>query len=85
MKERIRRFLSKFSFRTGVIFLCTCVVCYALSFGQMALPTSVAFKATMWTILFGMAKTTQYIGLGIVGVDGWRRIKMYFRRRRLQK
>ena len=78
--DKIKAFLQRLSFRTGVIVLASCVVFYILSFAQMALPISPALKGVLWFVLFGMAKTTQYAGLAIVGVEGWRRIKAHFRR-----
>lgn len=80
-KERAQSVLSRFSFRTGVIVLASCVVFYILSFAQMLLPISAATKGVLWFILFGMAKTTQYTGLAILGVEGWRRVKAYFKRK----
>ena len=80
-KEAAKSVLSRFSFRTGVIVLASCVVFYILSFAQMLLPISAATKGVLWFVLFGMAKTTQYAGLAIVGVEGWRRLKGWFRRR----
>lgn len=80
-KERAQSVLSRFSFRTGVIVLTSCVVFYILSFAQMFLPISAATKGVLWFILFGMAKTTQYTGLAILGVEGWRRVKAYFKRK----
>ncbi|MBR4364434.1 MAG: hypothetical protein IKP33_05840, partial [Prevotella sp.] len=47
-----------------------CIPFYILSFAQMLLPTSVAAKGILWTILFGLAKTCQYGGLTILGVEG---------------
>lgn len=76
----VKRFLGRLSFRTGVIVLASCVVFYILSFAQMLLPISPAAKGVLWFVLFGMAKTTQYAGLAIVGVEGWKRIKAYFKR-----
>lgn len=76
----VKRFLGRLSFRTGVIVLASCVVFYLLSFVQMLLPISAAAKGVLWFVLFGMAKTTQYAGLAIVGVEGWKRIKAYFKR-----
>lgn len=70
-----RRQLSKLSFRTGVIVLASCIIFYILSFAQMLLPISAAAKGVLWFILFGLAKTTQYGGLAILGVEGIRRIK----------
>lgn len=80
--ERVKVFLSRLSFRTGVIILALCIPCYVLSFAQMLLPISAAAKSVLWFVLFGMAKTTQYAGLAIIGVEGWRRVKGWFRRRR---
>lgn len=76
----VKRFLGRLSFRTGVIVLASCVVFYLLSFAQMLLPISTAAKGVLWFVLFGMAKTTQYAGLAIVGVEGWKRLKAYFKR-----
>ena len=85
MKDIFRRFaartkalLARLSFRTGVIILALCVPCYILSFAQMLLPISAAAKSVLWFVLFGMAKTTQYAGLAIIGVEGWRRVKRWF-------
>ena len=71
----IRRVLSKLSFRTGVMVLISCVIFYILSFAQALLPISATTKSVLFIIFFGMAKLTQYTGLTIVGVEGWRRIK----------
>lgn len=79
--QRIKYYLSKLSFRTGVIVLALCVPCYIISFAQMALPISAAAKSVLWFVFFGLAKTTQYAGLAIIGVEGWQRVKAYFKRR----
>ena len=63
------------SFRTGVIVLLSCIPFYILSFAQMLLPISVATKGVLWTVLFGLAKTFQYGGLTILGVEGYKRLK----------
>ena len=75
LRDTIKAWLQRLSFRTGVIVLASCVVFYILSFAQMALPISVTAKGVLWFVLFGMAKTTQYAGLAIVGIEGWKRIK----------
>lgn len=75
MIQRIKTFLQRLSFRTGVIVLLCCIPCYILSFAQMALPISAAAKGVLWFILFGMAKTTQYAGLTILGVEGIKRLR----------
>ena len=78
----VARWLQGLSFRTGVIVLCVAVMCYIISFAQMMLPISVTAKGVIWFIFFGLAKTAQYSGLLIVGVEGWRRIKSRFRLRK---
>ncbi|MBQ5709879.1 MAG: hypothetical protein IIV76_00510 [Alistipes sp.] len=82
MKEAIKNLLSKLSFRTGVIILISCVVFYILSFVQALLPLSTSTKGVLFIVFFGLAKTTQYTGLAIVGVQGWQRIKAYIRLKR---
>ena len=86
MRKRLKRYidevrlsLSKLSFRQGVVVLIVCVLFYVASFAQMALPISAKAKSVLWIVLFGCAKTAQYTGLAIVGVEGWRRIKVYLR------
>lgn len=70
------------TFRTGVIVLCVAILCYIISFAQMLLPISLALKGTLWVVFFGLAKTAQYSGLLIVGVEGVRRIKAAIHRRK---
>ncbi len=78
--NRIRVWLSGLSFRTGVIVLLMCIPFYILSFAQMALPISVEAKGVLWFVLFGLAKTCQYGGLTILGVEDLRRLKAKFGR-----
>jgi len=73
--QRIKSWLQSLSFRTGVIVLLCCIPFYILSFAQMLLPISVAAKGVLWTILFGLAKTCQYGGLTILGVEGYKRLR----------
>lgn len=80
--QRFKRWLSGLSFRTGVIVIALCIPFYILSFAQMALPISTEAKGVLWVVLFGLAKTFQYGGLTILGVDGWKRLKAYFKRRK---
>jgi phosphoglycolate phosphatase len=82
VKDRLKNLLSKLSFRTGVIILISCVVFYILSFVQALLPLSTSTKGVLFIVFFGLAKTTQYTGLAIVGVQGWQRIKAYIRLKR---
>lgn len=77
----LKRWLSALSFRTGVIILLCCIPCYILSFAQMALPISVEMKGVLWFILFGLAKTFQYGGITILGVEGMKRLKQQFKKK----
>ncbi len=77
--NKIKAWLQGLSFRTGVIVLALCVPCYIISFAQMALPISTAAKSVLWFIFFGMAKTFQYGGLTILGVEGVKRIKVWWK------
>ncbi len=74
--KKIKQWLSGLSFRTGVAVLLLCIPFYALSFLQFMLPTSVEVKGVLWVIFFGLAKTAQYGGLTILGVEGYRRLKL---------
>ena len=80
--KKIKLWLQSLSFRTGVIVLLCCIPFYILSFAQMLLPISAAAKGVLWTVLFGLAKTCQYGGITILGVDGYNRVKNYFRGRK---
>ena len=75
---KVKQWLQSLSFRTGVIVLLCFIPFYILSFAQMLLPISVAAKSVLWTVLFGMAKTCQYGGLTILGVEGYKRLKNKF-------
>ena len=83
--NRIKEFLMSLSFRTGIIILLSCVPLYVLSFAQMSLPISSTMKWVLWVVLFGAAKTTQYAGLTILGVEGVKRLKRAIRRRKALK
>lgn len=78
----IKTWLQSLSFRTGAIVLLCCIPFYILSFAQMLLPISAAAKGILWTVLFGMAKTCQYGGLTILGVEGYKRLKDMFKRKK---
>ena len=80
--RRIKTWLQSLSFRTGVIVLISCIPFYVLSFAQMLLPISVAAKGVLWTVLFGLAKTCQYGGLTILGVEGYQRLKNMISRKK---
>lgn len=77
---RVKGQLRKLSFRTGVIVLALCVPFYILSFAQMALPLSAYAKGVLWFVLFGLAKTFQYVGLTIIGAEGIKKLRRKFRR-----
>jgi len=80
--HKLKSWLQSLSFRTGVIVLLCCIPFYILSFAQMLLPISVSPKGILWTILFGLAKTCQYGGLTILGVEGYKRLKNKLHRKR---
>ena len=78
--RRVRQWLQSLSFRTGVIVLACCIPFYIWSFAQMLLPISAPAKGILWTVLFGLAKTFQYGGLTILGVEGYKRLKSKFKK-----
>lgn len=78
--QRVKHWLAGLSFRTGVIVLSSCVLFYILSFAALALPVSAALRGALWFVLFGCAKTAQYGGLLILGVEGVKRVKKWFGR-----
>ena len=80
--KKVKLWLQSLSFRTGVTVLLCCIQFYILSFAQMLLPISAAAKGVLWTVLFGLAKTCQYGGITILGVDGYNHVKSYLRRRK---
>ena len=75
----IKEWLGKLSFRTGVIVLLLCIPCYIISFAQMALPLGVSTKSVLWVVFFGLAKTFQYGGLTILGAEGIKRLKAFWK------
>lgn len=75
---KIKQLLQGLSFKTGVIILALCIPFYIISFAQMALSISTEMKGVLWVVFFGLAKTFQYGGLTILGVDGWKKLKAYF-------
>ncbi len=79
---KVKRWLKSLSFKTGAIVLACCIPFYILSFAQMLLPFSATTKGVLWAVLFGLAKTCQYGGLTILGVEGYNRVKSWLKRRR---
>ncbi len=85
IRDSIRHFFARLSFRTGVVVLVICLLCYVISFAQALLPISAEAKSVLFIIFFGLAKVAQYSGLAIVGVKGWQRIKSWFKRKKRDK
>ena len=83
--QRIKNWLKKLSFRTGVIVLAMCVPFYIISFAQMALPLNASIKSVLWFVFFGLAKTAQYGGLTILGAEGVKRLKKFFTQLKTKK
>ena len=81
----IKSKLQKLSFRTGVIVLLMCIPFYILSFVQVFFPVSIATKGVLFTIFFGLAKSFQYGGIAILGKEGYKRVKGYFKRKKQAK
>ena len=79
---RVKQWLAGLSFRTGMIVLGVCVMCYVISFAQMLLPISLGAKSVLWVVFFGLAKTAQYSGLLIIGKSGIERIKEWREKRK---
>lgn len=82
---KLKNWLQKLSFRTGIIVLIICILCYIISFAQMLLPISVKAKGVLWVIFFGLAKTFQYTGITIVGVEGIKRLKSFIKKKKANK
>lgn len=80
MQINVKQWLQSLSFRTGVIVLLSCIPFYVISFAQFLLPISATAKGILWTVFFGLAKTCQYGGLTILGVEGYKRLKAKFGR-----
>ena len=79
----VKEKLKALSFRTGVIVLFLCVPFYIISFAQMGLDfLSPSAKTVLWVVFFGLAKTFQYSGIKILGVEGVKRLKQKFSRKK---
>ena len=79
--SKVKKWLQSLTFKTGAIVLLCCIPFYILSFAQMLLPISVTAKGVLWSVLFGLAKTCQYGGLTILGVEGYKRLKSKFKKK----
>ena len=82
---QVKNFLSRLSFRTGVVLVILCVICYIVSFAQMLLPISVTAKGVLWVVFFGLAKTFQYSALAVLGVEGVKRVKSWWNNHKSNK
>lgn len=80
--SKIVVYLKRLSPKTGIIILALCIPFYIISFVQMALPLSATLKGVLWVIFFGLAKTSQYAGLTILGVSGIKNLSKYFKERK---
>ena len=80
--QRIKSWLGKLSFRTGVILIVICAMCYIISFAQMLFPISAAAKGVLWVVFFGLAKTFQYSAFAVLGTTGIKRVKEWWKNRR---
>ena len=58
------------------------MICYILSFAQILLPISAVAKGVLWTIFFGLAKTFQYSGIAVLGVDGIKKLKQRWNKKK---
>ena len=79
--DRLKSWLSRLSFRTGLVVAAICAVCYVISFAQMLLPISTTAKGVLWVIFFGLANSAQYTALLILGKAGLTRLKTILQRR----
>lgn len=48
----------------------------------MLLPISITTKGVLWVVFFGLAKTFQYSGLVVIGVDGINRLKIWWKNKK---
>lgn len=80
--NKLKQWLSRLSFRTGIILVIACVICYIVSFAQMFLPISVTAKGALWVVFFGLAKTFQYSALAVLGAEGVKRVKLWWKNRK---
>lgn len=78
LKQKLTAWFKGLSFRTGVIVLLLCIPFYIISFAQMSLDISYSLKGVLWVVFFGFAKTFQYLGILILGVDGIKRLKTWW-------
>lgn len=83
--NKFKQWLSRLSFRTGIMLIIACVICYILSFAQILLPISVIAKGVLWAVFFGLAKTFQYSALLVLGAEGVKRVKSWWKNKKIEK
>ncbi|MBQ7854003.1 MAG: hypothetical protein IJ352_03120 [Muribaculaceae bacterium] len=82
--NKFKQWLSRLSFRTGIMLIIACVICYILSFAQILLPISVTAKGVLWAVFFGLAKTFQYSALLVLGAEGVKRVKSWWKNKKIE-
>lgn len=80
--QRVRLFLARLSFRTGLWLLVACAVSYLLAFAPILFPLSLTTKGVLWFIFFGLAKALQYSAVLVLGKAGGHRLRDWWRRRK---
>ena len=83
--NKFKQWLSRLSFRTGIMLIIACVICYIQSFAQILLPISVTAKGVLWAVFFGLAKTFQYSALLVLGAEGVKRVKSWWKNKKIEK
>lgn len=81
IRIRIKESLGRLSFKSGLMALGICIICYIISFAQALLPISLGWKGALWIIFFGLAKLFQYTGILILGKEGIKKLKEMFKKR----
>lgn len=75
-RQRLRIWLQGFSPQTGINLLIICLILHIIAFGQFALPFfPPSTKKAIGVVVFSLAKAFQYTGLGILGVEGYKKLK----------
>lgn len=76
----VKRWLQSLSFKTGVAVLAMCIPFYLASGVAVAVAGDWRRAGLWFVVLFGLAKTCQYGGLTILGVEGFKRLKEKLRK-----
>ena len=83
--ERFKQWLSRLSFRTGLIVFGAGIAFQLASFVPMLSDISAQLKGVIWFWMFGAGKAAQYSGLTIMGVEGIKGLRNYFKKRKENK